>query len=198
MAVEAVDWQTWVPVLALAIALAAAAGLRAWLPLFLAGILSRAGYLELGESFGFLSSDPALLLFGVATILEIVADKVPALDHGLDALSTVVRPAAGTLLAASAIGVVTDPLTALALGLAVGAPTAAVPHAAKAALRGASSALTGGLANPVISALEDVSVFTLVVLALLVPVAVAAGLLVLGFYLMRRLLRRSGPTPKVA
>jgi hypothetical protein len=188
---ESVAWTEWLPVLALAVALAAAAGLRAWLPLLLAGLLSRAGYLELGESFAFLSSVPALSLFGVATVLEILADKVPALDHALDAISTIVRPAAGALLAASALGVVTDPLTALVLGVAVGAPTAAVPHAAKAALRGASTVLTGGLANPVISAVEDVSAVTLFALAVIVPAVVVLAVIVTAILLGRRLLRRS-------
>ena len=110
------------PSVGLAIALAACAGVRAWLPLLLAGGLSRAGFLELGDAFAFLSTDKALVLFGLATVLEITADKIPALDHALDALSTVLRPAAGALLAASVIGRFADPLTALALGVAVGAP----------------------------------------------------------------------------
>ena len=100
-----------VTALALAVALAACAGLRAWLPLLMAGGLARAGLLELGKDFSFLSTDKALLLFLAATFVEIVADKVPAVDHALDSISTVLRPAAGTLLAASAIGRVADPLT---------------------------------------------------------------------------------------
>lgn len=106
-----------VTAVALGIGLAATAGLRAWLPLLLAGGLARLGVLELGEAFGFVSSTPALVLFGVATIAEIVADKVPAIDHALDVISTVVRPAAGALLAASALYQVKDPLVALVIGL---------------------------------------------------------------------------------
>jgi hypothetical protein len=193
-----VAWTEWLPVLALAIALAAATGLRAWLPVLLASLLARAGYLELGESFSFLSSTPALVALGVATVLEIVADKVPALDHSLDLVSTVVRPAAGALLAASAIGVITDPLTALVLGLAVGAPSAAVPHAAKAALRGASTALTGGLANPVLSVLEDVASIALFVLAVLVPVLMALVVAAVGALVVRLFWRRRQPVPRPA
>jgi hypothetical protein len=179
----------FLPALALAVALAASTGLRAWLPLLLAGGLARAGFLELGESFGFLSSDHALILFSVASVLELAADKIPALDHVLDGLSTVVRPAAGSVLAAAALGVVSDPLTALVLGVAVGAPSSLIPHAAKSLLRAASTAFTGGLGNPVLSLLEDALTVLLVALAVLVPVAVVFGLGIVAFLLLRRLTR---------
>jgi hypothetical protein len=179
----------FLPALALAVALAASAGLRAWLPLLLASILSRVGVLDLGESFSFLSSNKALVLFGVATLLELVGDKVPAVDHALDVIGTPLRPAAGALLAASVLGTVSDPLTALVLGTAVGAPTALVPHALKTALRTVSTTLTGGLANPLLSVLEDIITVATVVLAILVPVLVVA-LLAATVYFVRRLVRR--------
>jgi uncharacterized membrane protein len=186
------------PALALAVALAACAGLRAWLPLLLAGGLARAGWLELGESFRFLGSNQALVLFGVATLIEITADKLPALDHALDAVSTVLRPAAGALLAASVLGRWSEPLTAVALGVVVGAPTALVPHAAKSALRAASTAVSAGLANPALSFLEDALALLLFVLAVLVPALVLLGLAVAGYLVLRRVLRRPPRTASAA
>jgi hypothetical protein len=180
----------FLPSVALAIALAACAGIRAWLPLLLAGGLARTGYLELGPSFQFLGSNQALALFGLATVIEVAGDKIPSVDHALDALSTLLRPAAGALLAASALWQISDPLTALALGTALGAPTALIPHAAKSTLRAASTALTAGLANPVLSLLEDVLALALFVLAVLVPVAVVLALGLLAFSIARRRLRR--------
>jgi hypothetical protein len=177
------------PVVALAVALAACAGLRAWLPLLLAGALSRAGWLQLGESFRFLGSNKALILFGVATVIELLADKIPALDHALDAIATPLRPAAGALLAASVLGKISDPLTALALGTALGAPAALVPHAAKSTVRAASTTLTAGLANPLLSIAEDGATLVLFVLAVLVPLVVIAMLGSLVFLLVRRLAR---------
>ena len=188
---EAAAWTDIVPSVALGIGLAACAGLRAWLPLLLAGALARAGVIELGSSFQFISSNRALVLFAVATVIEIVGDKFPAVDHALDALSTVLRPAAGSLLAASVMWQISDPLTAVALGVAVGAPSALVPHAAKSLLRAGSTVLTGGLANPVLSFIEDAAALILFVLAVLVPVLVAAALLVVAFLLVRRVARRS-------
>jgi len=187
-----------VPTLGLAIALAACAGLRAWLPLFLAGLLARAGLLQLGANFQFLSQNRALLLFGLATLLEITGDKIPAIDHALDLLSTVLRPAAGTLLAASVIGHVSDPLTALALGAAVGVPSALVPHAAKATLRAASTAFTGGFANPVLSLAEDALALFMFLLAVVVPILVCFVLAGVTFFIARRLWLRSRATAAVS
>ena len=192
-----VDWTTIVPSLAMGIGLAACAGIRAWLPLLMAGGLARWGVIELGPSFQFIASDRALILFGVATVIEILADKVPAVDHALDSLSTVLRPAAGSLLAASVLWQVSDPLTALALGVAVGAPTSLVPHAAKSLLRAASTTFTGGLANPFISILEDLMAVALFVLTVLIPVVVAAVLVLIGLLVARRLVRRT-PAPLAA
>lgn len=196
----AVNWTEVVPAVALAIALAACAGLRAWLPLLLTGGLVRAGVIEVGSSFTFISSNRALILFGVASVIEIVADKIPAVDHALDALGTVLRPVAATVLAASVFGSFADPVTAVALGAAVGAPTALVPHAAKSVLRAASSALTAGVANPVISILEDLIALALFLLAVLLPL-LAGGLVLWTAWLIARRLRRrarSAPAPSTA
>ena len=173
----------WVPAIALAIALAATAGIRAWLPLLLAGLLMRAGWLELGASFAFLASNRGLVVLAVASVLEVLGDKIPAVDHAIDALGTPLKLGAGALLAAAAFGTVSDPLTATLLGVAVGAPTALVPHAAKSLLRVASSAVTGGLANPVLSLLEDALTVAAFALAVLVPIAVA-GLVLLAVALL--------------
>jgi len=191
------EWSSLVELLAalaLGVALAACAGLRAFLPLLLAGILARAGWLELGPSFQFLASNRALVLFGVASLLEILGDKIPVIDHALDALGTPLRPAAGALLAASVLGQVEDPLTALALGTAVGAPAALVPHAAKSALRAASTTFTGGIANPILSLVEDAVSLVLFVLAVLVPLLVV-GLLAFAIVLISRNLRRRAAVP---
>ena len=176
----------WVPAIALAIALAATAGIRAWLPLLLAGLLMRGGFLELGASFAFLASTRALVVLAVASVLEILGDKVPAVDHALDALGTPLKLAAGALLAAAAFGTVSDPLTATLLGVAVGAPTALVPHTAKSLLRVASTAVTGGLANPVLSFLEDALTVAVFALAVLVPIAVAGFVLLAVALLAKR------------
>jgi hypothetical protein len=187
----------FLPALALAIALASVAGLRAWLPLFAAGGLARLGVLDLGKSFGFLATDQALVLFALATALELVGDKIPAVDHALDAIGTPLRPLAGAVLAASVFGTITDPLTSAVLGIVVGAPAALVPHVAKSTLRAASTTLTGGLANPALSFVEDAIAVGLLILAVLIPLVVVA-LALLTLYLSARWLRRRRALPLAA
>ena len=129
------------------------------------------------------------MIFGVATAIEVIGDKIPAVDHALDVIGTPLRPIAGAVLAASVLGTVADPLLAAVLGIAVGAPSALVPHVAKSALRAASSAATGGLANPALSFVEDAIAVVLLILAVLVPLVVVA-LVGLTLFLATRWLRR--------
>lgn len=175
--------------IALAFALASAAGLRAWLPLLVTGALARAGFVPVGDSFAFLASTPALVAFGAATVLELIGDKVPVVDHVLDAASTFVRPAAGVILAASVMWQIQDPMWALALGLIVGAPAAAVPHVVKSGARAASTMATGGLANPVLSFVEDLVAGAMVIFAVLVPVLAALVIGLVAFVAVKRLRR---------
>jgi uncharacterized membrane protein len=200
------DWPTrlrhldWPPLtvdllqsIALGISLAACAGLRAWLPLFAVGLSVRFGVLPLGDSFRFLGSNTALTVFLIATLIELIADKIPLVDHALDALSTFLKPVAGIVLAASVMWTVDDPIVALALGVMVGTPAAILPHTAKVTMRGILSPITAGLAAPILSFLEDVIAFGLVALAILAPFVVAAGVilfgLVTGRFVRKRLAR---------
>jgi len=95
------------------------------------------------------------------------------------------------------LGTVSDPLIAVVLGSAVGAPTALVPHAAKSVLRAASTTLTAGLANPVLSLIEDAISILTFVLAVLTPLLVL-GLLGLTLYVASRWLRRRRAAPSGA
>ena len=188
---------SWVGTLALAIALAAAAGLRAWLPLLVAGVLSKLEVADLGASFAWLGSWPALSLFAGATVLEVAGDKIPVVDHALDAVGTFIRPLAGTLAAAAALVHIDDPLVALVVGLIVGAPVALAPHVAKTTLRGVSTGTTAGLANPLLSVIEDALSLLITVLAFLVPVLTVL-LVAMGAWLLWRWLRRRQRRPRVA
>ncbi len=188
----------WLPSVGLAIGLAACAGLRAWLPLLLTGALVRAGYVEVGTSFAFIASTKALVVFGVATLVEMIGDKIPSVDHALDAIGTLLRPAAGALLAASVLWKIDEPLVALAVGLAVGAPSALVPHAAKSAFRVLSTTLTAGLANPILSFLEDAIALALFALAILLPILAGLFVAALAALALRRTRRRQPATPQPA
>jgi hypothetical protein len=151
--------------------LSGAAGLNAWLPAFAGALLTRLGVVELGEPFDELSRTPALIVLGVLTAADFVGDKVPAVDHVLHAVGTVIAPLSGTVLFTGE----TD--ASLAVSAVAGGSTAGAIHAARAALRPLSTATTLGVANPVLSLLEDLGSATLVLLAFVVPVLAVLALL---------------------
>lgn len=179
--------------LAMGIGLAACAGLRAFLPLFVVGVAGRLDVIPLTQRFEWLASTPALLVFGVAVITELLADKFPVVDHFLDAVEIWVKPIAGTVLAASVLSELT-PLQATVLGVFAGGTAAGTVHVAKAKLRLASTATTLGAGNPVLSFLEDVVAFVGSLTAIVVPLLILLLLLIALTLAVWWLLRRAGPT----
>ncbi len=166
----------------LGVGLAASSGLRAFLPLLLACIAAKTGLfgVHLSGNFAWLSSDTALIALSIASVVEIAGDKIPVVDHGLDALGTVLRPGAGALVAA-AVWNQNDPATAALMGLIFGAPLALGIHAAKAGTRGASTLTTAGLGNPILSVLEDFAALLLGLVALLIPLLIPVLLIAIGY-----------------
>lgn len=182
--------------------LAAAAGLNAWMPLFLLGLADRLlPAVALPGGWSWLSSDLALWVVGVLLVFEIVADKVPALDSVNDVLQSIVRPAAGGIAFGAGAGAQTiaveDPASLFADGawgpVVAGVVIALVVHVVKATARLAANTATGGLAAPVLSTAEDGFSFLLAAAAIIVP-AVAAllliALVVAAVVLLRRRARR--------
>jgi uncharacterized membrane protein len=176
--------------LLLGLGLSASTGLNTFVPLLLLGAAAKfeiAG-ITLGDKFSWLSSDVALIVLIVASIVEIVADKIPAVDHFLDSIGTFVRPIAGAVAAASVLTGI-DPTIAAILGLIIGAPTSFGFHTLKAGTRVASSATTFGCANPVISIAEDIISFGLSVIAIFAPIVVPVALVIL-FWLLWTLVKK--------
>jgi len=179
-----------------AVSLAASAGLRAFLPLLVLSIAARFGLVTLHEEVHFLESDVALIALILATALELAADKVPVVDHLLDVAATFVRPAAGFVAGFALLADLPDAVSvALALLFAV---IALGTHFERAKARAGSTLLTGGVANPVLSVMEDFLATSLAILAVVAPLL--AVLLVIGLaFAVRRLLRKlrqsSGAVP---
>jgi hypothetical protein len=172
------------------VALAAAAGLRAFLPLLVLCVGSRLGVIDLHDNVSFLASDVALWALLVATVLELVGDKIPVVDHLLDTVATFVRPAAGLLAGFAVLADLPDALT-VALALFFGMISLGT-HFEHAKTRAGSTVLTAGVGNPMISFFEDFLAGALSILALLAPLV--AALLAFGFlYLMWRFYRRIRP-----
>ncbi len=192
-------WGVWVAPVLLGLGLASATGLRTFLPLLLLALAARFEMfgIRLNEQMDWLVSLPAITALGIAAIAEFLGDKVPAVDHALNAAGWVTRPVAGAVAAASVFWA-QDPTTAAIAGLIVGAPTALAFTGAQGGVRVASTATTGGLGNPLVSLVEDVLSVVTVFLALLAPILVPVLLLVLMvvlFRLGRKLKRRLAAQP---
>lgn len=163
---------SFLPALLLGVGLAASSGLRAFLPLFALSLAFHFGFgPHASGHFAWLGSPLALGALAIATVVEIAGDKIPVVDHALDTVGTLIRPAAGAL-AAGAVLNGHDPATGALLGLIIGAPIALGVHGAKAATRGASTVSTLGFGNPVVSVLEDIVVVATTAAAFFVPVLV--------------------------
>lgn len=139
--------------IALAAGLAWASGLRLYLVLFLAGMLSYFGYLQLPATLAVLQHPLVIGVAGLMALAELVADKIPAFDSLWDSFQTFIRIPAGALLAAFALGEV-DPAWGLAAGLLGGTITAGT-HFAKAGSRLAINASPEPFSNWLASFSEE-------------------------------------------
>ena len=175
----------------LGVGLAAACGLRVFLPALFMGLAARAGFLTLADGFEWMAGYPALLALGVATALEIGAYFVPWLDNLLDTVATPAAFTAGTVVAAANIETAT-PLLGWSLATVTGGSAVAVVQTGTTMLRAASTATTGGLGNPLVSTAESVGAVGMSLLAITVPLLALATVLAVTAVVGALLLRRFG------
>ncbi|MBU8833457.1 DUF4126 domain-containing protein [Mycolicibacterium goodii] len=181
--------------------LATAAGLNAYIPLLALGLLSRfTDLVALPAGWAWLENGWVMAIVAVLLVIEVVADKIPALDTVNDTIQTFVRPTAGGIVfgsgTAAETAAVTDPGAFAESGqwipVVIGVVTALAVSLTKTAVRPAANVASAGVAAPVLSTIEDVTSVGLVIVAILLPVLVlvALVLLVWGTLRMWRRLRR--------
>jgi len=187
--------------LAAGFTLAACCGLRAFLPALAAAIAVRIGWLTPPVEMAWIASTPSLVALSAAVVLEMAADKIPLLDHALDTAGVVLRPVAGGLVAAlpvvSITGWLGEDQRALLMGagaMAGGGALGLGVHILRAKVRLASTLITGGLANPILSLIDDLMALAGSILALLAPL-VAVLLLAAGIALLWRAAAGVFPAP---
>jgi hypothetical protein len=169
--------------------LSASAGLNAYLPLLIVALIARfTELIRLRAPFDALTSGWVIGVLALLTLVEVLVDKIPAVDTVNDALQTIIRPAAGAILFAASSEVITDihPVLALMCGILV----AGTVHAVKASVRPLVTAASAGTANPIVSSVEDGVSAVISVLSIVIPVA-AVGLIVIGLCLILRARRRA-------
>lgn len=162
-----------------AFGLSVSAGLNAYIPLLMIGLVARyTSLLKLHAPWDTLANPWILLLLCILVVIEMLADKVPVANHVNDLVQTIIRPAAGAIAFAASAGVVTDinPVLALAAGLLVSGSV----HIAKAGVvRPMVTATTGGTGNIPVSLAEDAASTSLSLMAIALPLLMGT-LLVVG------------------
>lgn len=188
--------------------LATAAGLNAYIPMLLMGLLGRfTGLVNLPPGWSWLENGWVLTIVAVLLAVEIVADKVPALDSVNDTVQTLVRPTAGGIVfgsgTAAQTAAVTDPGEFASSGqwvpVVIGVITALVVHLTKTAVRPAANVATAGVAAPVLSTVEDLTSVSLTFIAILIPalvLIVIVGLAWAAVWLLRRRRKRTTATQR--
>ncbi len=168
---------------AIAYALSSAAGLRAIFALAVASLAVHAGWFHPPANLAWLDAWPVTIALLVLAALELLADKVPLLDHSLHVAQTVLKPAIAAILVAGALHGL--PAPALVSLVVLGALNAFGIHAAAASGRGVSTTFTGGFGNPIVSLFEDMAALAISVLAFLTPWLAAILALVVGAIAVR-------------
>lgn len=162
----------------LGIGLSASAGYRVFIPLLIASIAGKLGWIPLTESFHWMSSTPALVCFGTATVLEVAAYYIPVLDNMLDAVTTPMALVAGTLLTTSVLPVDSELLKWVS-GILIGGGSAGIIQAGTSMLRLVSTKATGGTGNSIVATTEHAVALGQSILSVFLPVI--TGLVVLVF-----------------
>ena len=179
-----------------AIGLAAACGFRVFVPLLMVSLASKSELLSLSDGFAWIGSTPAVICFGAATLLEVAGYYVPVVDNFLDAVATPAAVIAGVLVSAAVIADV-DPWLKWTLAVIAGGGAAAAVQLPTVLTRGASTATTAGVGNPVVSTTElaAASGFSAAsVMAFTWPLLLPFVALALVWFFYRRLKRRGEPS----
>lgn len=178
--------------------LAVSAGLNAYIPLLALGLAGRfLDAVSLPSGWAWLENPWVLGILAMLLVIELVADKIPVVDHVNDWLQTVVRPTAGGLAfgsgATATTAAVTNPEEFFSnnqwVPIVIGVVIALAVHLAKSAARPVINFSTAGIATPIVSAAEDVGSVAVTILALLVPVLIVLVIPIV-IWLMWRILRR--------
>ena len=183
--------------IAIGLGLAAACGFRVFLPLFLISLMSHLGFLHLAGTFEWMASLPALIAFGSATVLEVIAYYVPFVDNLLDTVATPAAILAGALAMMTQVGD-HNPLMAYSLAAVAGAGAAGAVQGLTTITRHLSSLATAGFGNPILATAEAGFSIVLSLAAIFVPLVALAAVLALLYFAARALFGSKQDPPGLA
>lgn len=166
--------------LCIGIGLSAACGFRVFVPLLVMSVASLMGWFEPMKGFEWLAIPSVCIGLAVATICEIGAYYIPWVDNALDTIATPAAMIAGTLTTMAVSTGEMSQFASWAAAIIVGGGTATAVQMGTVAVRGVSTATTGGIANPLVSTGEWISALIVSLLSFVVPVLVV----IVGIILM--------------
>jgi hypothetical protein len=178
----------------LGIGLAASVGFRVFLPLFALSLAAYFNVWELNESWQWIGSLAAVLTLGVATVIEVFAYFIPWVDNALDTVAVPLAAIAGTAVMVSTVAGL-DPVVTWALAIIAGGGTATAIKGAGAAGRLASTAATGGVANPIVSTVETGTAIAVTTASIFAPM-IAIVLVIIILFIIFRIYRKLRPRAK--
>jgi hypothetical protein len=176
--------------IAMGIALSACAGFRVFVPMLAGALAGHFHIINLPEGMDWLSSWPAIALFGTAAVAEIVAYYIPFVDNLLDTIATPLSVGAGTVLAASILPLGDNELLRWVVGLLAGGSAAGTIQLGTGLLRLFSSKATVGTGNAVVATSENAAAISGSLLAFVIPVIIALVLLALIVWIITKVGRR--------
>ncbi len=177
-------WQIIMAVMA-GVGLSAACGFRVFVPPLVMCIAAKAHFVEFGKDFVWMESNVALVAFSIAAVLEIGAYYIPWLDNALDTIAAPAAVVAGTMTTAAMLGDI-SPWLKWSLAAIAGGGAAGAVQVTTTVARGASSVLTGGLGNWVVSTGEGIGAVITAILAIVIPILVFIGFLIFVGYVISK------------
>lgn len=175
--------------LCIGLGLSAACGYRVFVPLLGISIAASSGHVSLPEGFAWIGSEPALVAFAAATVLEIAAYYVPFVDNLLDTIATPAAVVAGTVVMSS-FAADMNPFLKWSLAIIAGGGTAGFFQGATVLTRSTSTAVTAGMGNFLVSSTETAISAALTLLALFAPLLAAVSVVVLLVLLVKKVRRK--------
>jgi hypothetical protein len=172
------------------IGLSAACGFRVFVPLLVMSVAALMGWFEPMQGFEWLAMPAVCVALGIATICEVGAYYIPWVDNALDTIATPAAMLAGTMTTMAVSTGEMSQFTSWAAALIVGGGTAGAVQMTSVAVRGLSTATTGGVANPVVSTVEWVGALVISVLSFILPILVVLLLILVMIWIGRWIKRK--------
>ncbi len=177
------------------IGLAASVGFRIFVPLFVLSIATYYGIIPLNENWEWVGSSTAIIILGIATIVEIGAYLIPWLDNLLDSIAVPLAAVAGTAVMVATVSDL-NPAITWALAIIAGGGTATAIQSSTTTARLASSTTTAGFANPILSTAETGTSILVSILSVLYPIIAVIVTLIFLWIIFKvlKLFRKKKPT----